>query len=210
MRVTTAGVQLADFATGLPGSAAFALRILPGGGVLVADTSAVLLLDATGTIIHTYPVVGASELFSLNINPVGRVSGPGTMEPGYFTNLTSRQPRCLTPLTLGLEGETSSAFPFTANSRQAAVEWETRPRSQPLFRSSPLASVRLGCWAGAESESNPPDLISAVAVAGKPSGENARGFCIGSSLRMRTALSYSDSFCFGVILVQQSQPSGTS
>jgi len=70
-QVTTAGVQLADFATGLPGSAAFALRILPGGGVLVADTSAVLLLDATGTIIHTYPVVGASELFSLNINPDG-------------------------------------------------------------------------------------------------------------------------------------------
>ena len=70
-QVTTAGVQLADFATGLPGSAAFALRILPGGGVLVADTSAVLLLDATGTIINTYPVVGASELFSLNINPDG-------------------------------------------------------------------------------------------------------------------------------------------
>ena len=57
------------------------------------------------------------------------------------------------------------------------VEWEgTRPRSQPRFLSSPLASVRLGCWAGAESESKPPDLISAVAVAGKSSGENARGF----------------------------------
>ena len=30
--------QLSDFATGLPGPAAFALRLLPDGGALVADT----------------------------------------------------------------------------------------------------------------------------------------------------------------------------
>src|ERR1700730_10793259 len=43
--------QLADFSTALPGGAAFALRILPNGNVLVADSSAVLQLNTLGAII---------------------------------------------------------------------------------------------------------------------------------------------------------------
>jgi hypothetical protein len=71
LRATTSGTQLTPFATGLPGSSAFALRILANGDVLVADTSAALLLDTAGNIIKTYTVAGVGELFSLNINPDG-------------------------------------------------------------------------------------------------------------------------------------------
>src|SRR5438093_7904542 len=47
--------QLADFASGLHGPA-FALRILPNGDVLVADTVDIHRLDSTGAIVQTYDV----------------------------------------------------------------------------------------------------------------------------------------------------------
>jgi PKD repeat protein len=46
--------QLADFTTSLPGTPANDLRIRPNGEVLVADTSQVVRLDATGKQIQTY------------------------------------------------------------------------------------------------------------------------------------------------------------
>lgn len=60
--------QLPDFATGLPGARAFAFRLLSDGGVLVADSSAVLRLNSTGTIVHTYNIAGATNLFALNLD----------------------------------------------------------------------------------------------------------------------------------------------
>ena len=72
MRFDTAtNTQLADFATGLPGSDAYALRILANGDVLVADTSQVVLLDTNGNIIQSYFAPGSSLLFALNILPNG-------------------------------------------------------------------------------------------------------------------------------------------
>jgi outer membrane protein assembly factor BamB len=57
-----AGAQLADFnAAPLPGPAAYAVRVLPDGGVLVADVSAVVRLDAAGHLAQTYAVPGEPE-----------------------------------------------------------------------------------------------------------------------------------------------------
>jgi len=54
----------------LPGDTAFALRILPDGGVLVADTQSVIRLDISGNIIRTYPSpVSGATLFALNRDP---------------------------------------------------------------------------------------------------------------------------------------------
>jgi hypothetical protein len=63
---------LSDFATGLPGTL-YALRILPDGGVLVADTNDVKRLDASGTVIGTYPKPAgeSSFFFALNLDPDG-------------------------------------------------------------------------------------------------------------------------------------------
>jgi hypothetical protein len=59
----------------LPGRSAFDLRILPDGHVLVADTSAVVLLDSNGNVIQTYQCSNlpgcAGELFALAIDPSG-------------------------------------------------------------------------------------------------------------------------------------------
>jgi len=73
MRFDTAGTgtQLSNFATGLPGSNAYALRELPNGDVLVADTSAALLLDTHGNVIRTYTDPNLTFSFALNILPDG-------------------------------------------------------------------------------------------------------------------------------------------
>jgi RHS repeat-associated protein len=64
--------QLSDFATALPGTYAYALRLLPGGGALVADTSKVVRLDNNGQVVQTYvPSGNVIELFALNLDPDG-------------------------------------------------------------------------------------------------------------------------------------------
>jgi uncharacterized repeat protein (TIGR01451 family) len=60
-----------DFATGLPGSTAYAHRILPDGGELVADTEEIVRLDAAGNVIQTYDAAGQDGWFALNLDPDG-------------------------------------------------------------------------------------------------------------------------------------------
>jgi hypothetical protein len=59
----------------LPGPAAFELRILPNGQVLVADSSAVVLLDATGSVVTTYSCASLpgcqGQLYALALDPSG-------------------------------------------------------------------------------------------------------------------------------------------
>jgi hypothetical protein len=69
---TSANKQNAPFATGLPGSSAFAFRQLPDGTVLVADSTAAVRLRADGSVLATYtPNPAVSELFALNLDPDG-------------------------------------------------------------------------------------------------------------------------------------------
>jgi streptogramin lyase len=64
--------QLTDFNTApLPGTNAYAHKLLPSGGILVADTSEVVRLDASGNQIQTYSLPGTSLLFAVNLDPDG-------------------------------------------------------------------------------------------------------------------------------------------
>jgi RHS repeat-associated protein len=64
--------QLADFASGLPGSFAYELRIRPNGEVLVADSQSIVRLSSSGTILQTYTIPGSTgNLFALNLDPNG-------------------------------------------------------------------------------------------------------------------------------------------
>ena len=60
-----------DFATGLPGSIAYAHRILPDAGELVADTESIVRLDAGGSVVQTYDIPGEDSWFALNLDPDG-------------------------------------------------------------------------------------------------------------------------------------------
>ncbi len=73
--------QLSDFATGLGGTA-YALRILGDGGVLVANTSDVLRLDAAGNVVQTYNVSGENSWFALNLDPNGTSFWSGDFNSG--------------------------------------------------------------------------------------------------------------------------------
>jgi streptogramin lyase len=65
--------QLPDFATGLPGANAYALRIIPqDGGVLVADSDRVRRFDAAGNFVQDYfPTGNGGGVFALNLDPDG-------------------------------------------------------------------------------------------------------------------------------------------
>jgi Divergent InlB B-repeat domain len=65
--------QNADFADNLPGSTAYAFRVLPNGNVLVADSTVVVELNSSGQQIMTYtPNPAATALFALNLDPGGQ------------------------------------------------------------------------------------------------------------------------------------------
>ena len=80
-RFDTVGGQLSNFANNLPGSTAYALRILSNGDVLVADTQSTLLLDTGGNVIKTYDF-GDAGMFSLNLNPDEKSFWTGSFATG--------------------------------------------------------------------------------------------------------------------------------
>jgi len=75
--------QLADFATGLH-SPAYALRLLPGGGLLVADSVDIHQLDSGGNIVQTYDAAGEDSWFALNLDPNGTSFWSGDFSSGNF------------------------------------------------------------------------------------------------------------------------------
>jgi DNA-binding beta-propeller fold protein YncE len=79
--------QLSNFATNLPGSNAYAFRILGDGGVLVADSDAVLRLNSSGAILQTYDPSNSSELFALNLDPDGKTFWTGDLLTGKIFRL---------------------------------------------------------------------------------------------------------------------------
>jgi DNA-binding beta-propeller fold protein YncE len=61
--------QLAPLATDLPGTAAYEIRLLPGGGALVADSQTIVRLDANGKVVANYDAPGDDEWFAVALDP---------------------------------------------------------------------------------------------------------------------------------------------
>jgi hypothetical protein len=80
--------QMADFATGLPGRVAYALRILPpgdgSGGVLVADTETIVRLNGAGMVVQQYDTPTENEWFALNLDPNGTSFWSGSFDTNNF------------------------------------------------------------------------------------------------------------------------------
>jgi hypothetical protein len=65
-------LQGADFTTALTGANAYALRLLPGGGALVADTATIVRLDASGQVAQSYDKTGDDLWYGLTLDPDGK------------------------------------------------------------------------------------------------------------------------------------------
>jgi uncharacterized protein (TIGR03437 family) len=74
--------QLSDFVNNLPHSAAYALRLLPSGGLIVADTNEILRLDASGNIVQRYDAPGEDSWFAINLDPDGTSFWSGGISTG--------------------------------------------------------------------------------------------------------------------------------
>lgn len=75
--------QLPDFsAAPMSGSYAYALRILPGGGVIVADTQTIVRLDSGGNIVQTYDAPNEDNWFAVNLDPDGQTFWSGNLGTG--------------------------------------------------------------------------------------------------------------------------------
>jgi uncharacterized protein (TIGR03437 family) len=75
--------QLPDFSTApLTGSYAYALRILPGGGVIVADTQTIVRLDSSGNLVQTYDAPNEDNWFAVNLDPDGQTFWSGNLGTG--------------------------------------------------------------------------------------------------------------------------------
>jgi Ca2+-binding RTX toxin-like protein len=63
--------QLTDFTCALPTNPAFALRLLGGGGLLVANATAIRRLDGDGKVVQEYDVSDEDGWFALSLDPDG-------------------------------------------------------------------------------------------------------------------------------------------
>ncbi len=75
--------QNPDFASNLPGPAAFALRQVPDGTVLVADSDRIVRLDSNGNVTQTYTISKTPAVFfNLNLDPDGQTFWTNDMTSG--------------------------------------------------------------------------------------------------------------------------------
>jgi RHS repeat-associated protein len=92
---TATNSQVADYAAGLPGSDAYAHRLLPpgdgSGGMLVADSQVVVRLDSSGQVVQTYKIPGEELLFALNLDPDGQSFWTAGLDTGniYKINIAT-------------------------------------------------------------------------------------------------------------------------
>jgi hypothetical protein len=82
------GVQILDIATNTKDTALtnsvgnFALRLLPDGTILVANSEDVKRLDSSGNVIQTYDIAGENSWFALNLDPDGTSFWSGNFGSG--------------------------------------------------------------------------------------------------------------------------------
>ena len=74
--------QGADLATGLPGPFAYAIKVLPDGGALVADSDRIVRLNSSGTVVQTYGLNAGATWFSLALDPGGTSFWAGDLGSG--------------------------------------------------------------------------------------------------------------------------------
>jgi uncharacterized repeat protein (TIGR01451 family) len=104
--------QNPDFATNLPGGPAYALRELGDKSVLVANTTEIVRLNSTGSVVQTYKPGGGGLFFALNLDPDGISFWTGDALSGKVYRLKISDGSIIgTPINTGL-GFNAATFNF--------------------------------------------------------------------------------------------------
>lgn len=139
------GVQKPDFTVNpLPGTA-YALRLIPDGGLLVADSAQILRLDMNGTIVQSYGRGENTDWFGMSLDPDRRYFWSTNLNSNTvskFELATGRQPLTFTISTnstvggLAVFGENPAATSITPT----AIPTSTSTRT-PTLTSTPTPTL---------------------------------------------------------------------
>ena len=131
----------------LPGSNAYQLKILADGDMLVADSSAVLLLDPSGNVIQTYSCAslptpqGAAPcgglLFAVSVDPNGTSFWTGDAQSGDVWHIDLGTGNVLTSFATGSPG---LLFGLTVDGQLMAATSPTITAQTQTFLSPPQTS----------------------------------------------------------------------
>jgi hypothetical protein len=129
---TQTKTQLRDFSNA-GGAKKYALRILPDGGVLVANTRNVLRLDKSGRIAKTY-LDNSNLLFALNLDPDGTSFWTAEARKGDLFRVDIASGRVITRIHTGVNMGGLSVY----GELTASVTSPPSPPPQPPPQSTPL------------------------------------------------------------------------
>ncbi len=110
---------------------AFELKLLAGGDVLVADSSADLLLNASGSVIQTYPCSSmpscGGQLFAMSVDPSGQSFWTGDSSTGdiYQINLASGA------VMQTITGASGNLYGLSVDNQLEAATPQTTPPTNP-------------------------------------------------------------------------------
>jgi hypothetical protein len=123
--------QLSDFAT-LPNRPSYALRLLPRGGLLVANDRNVVRLNSSGQVIKTYDQSGEDDWFALNLDPNRRSFWSGGLNSKRFYRFNiSTGAREIGPIDAGGRS-TLAGFCVKGEIAAATGKDRTKPRVRVL------------------------------------------------------------------------------
>ncbi len=106
----------------LPGSTAYAFRILPDGGVIVADREVIVRLDKKGKVKKSYDAPGEDGWFAINLDPDGKTFWSGDIETGEVYRFDAKSGKVISHWNsdpngllggLAVFGEIRMSQPFT-------------------------------------------------------------------------------------------------
>jgi len=132
--------QNPDFATNLPGIAAFALRELPDGTVLVADSNAIVRLGSNGNVTQTYTIPSTPAVFfNLNLDPDGQTFWTNDMTSGivYRLNIQSGAVASQFDTGLGIVGGVGGSSTGIGGIAVTAGSPSSQSITQPLSPTAP-------------------------------------------------------------------------
>lgn len=137
--------QLPNFASGLPGYAAYANRILADGGELVADTNYIVRLNSAGTVVQTYTPPAGQNFTTVDLDPSGNTFRTVDLNDGTVYQFDIASGNLLTSFNAGRIGTSVAGLAiFGALTQGATPQVTTVPEPSETLGTLALCALGTG------------------------------------------------------------------